>query len=302
MISVAMPRSKRIANLASVAGCVVALSLCAIAHPVQAKKPRHEKPYWDDTIIPGSQITVLELTRRILPDIKNDSGNPDTDKMVASDLSGVRLLDGVEQTFMELDLTSGDKCEIKDTDYFWMNDGGNRLLVLLLHVDVERDIIGLFKVAPEVTLLDAVTMAQDVHVDVEMEKLWQIHSLHQAFSVQCWHDNSSESYDNYTFVSIVADKLRAVAGPLMFTAFKTYLPNRKRLCKTAESPAFRFTPSTRGGYYGLVVSEETLKVCHRESEEWSWKTGVVYRRTVRRQWRWSAKSKAYRRVARRDAK
>jgi len=279
---------KRIAALASAAGCVLALA-------AQTKTPPHEEPDWEDTIVPGSRLTVLELARLIVPDIKSDPGK--SDKITGRDLSGIRLVEGVQETGMELDPDSDDECEITDPDYFWMQDGGDRFLVLLLKVDAERPVIGLFKVSPAATLLDAVTIAQDMHVDVDSKKLWAIHSQRQAFSVHCWHDNSSESFDNYTFISIVDQKLRAVAGPIGSMGFTTYLPARQRLCKTATTPKFQFVQSAGRGYFDLIVTERTLKVCHRESEQWSWKTGVVYQKSVRRLWRWNGKKEQYRRAS-----
>ena len=290
-----MKRYKRIGTLAGAAGCVLVLSICATAIPLQTRTTAHENPDWEDKIVPGSQLTVLELARRIIPDIKSDPGK--ANKITGRDLSGIRLLDGVEETGMELDPDSDGEREITEADSFWMKEGGDRLLVLLLKVDVEGVVIGLFKVSPEVALLDAVTIAQDVHVDVDREKLCTIHSQHQAFIVQCWHDNSSESYDNYTFVSIVNRKLRAVAGPVVFEGFTTYSSARQRVCKTSTTPKFQFVQPQGHGYFDLAVTETTLKVCHRNSEEWSWKTGVVFQKSVRRLWRWSAKKKEYRRVA-----
>lgn len=275
-------------------GCVFGLSLYATALALQTKTPAHEKPDWKDKVVPGSDVTVLDLARRIIPDIKEHSEKPD--KMIASDLSGVRLMDGVEETGMEVDLSSGDQCEIGDPDYCWMKEGGGKFLVLLLKVNIEGAVIGLFKISPEVTLLDAATIAQDVHVDLDLEKLWTIHPQHQAFMVQCWHDNSSESFDSYTFVSVVNLKLRAVAGPMLSSGFATYSSARDRICKTSMTPKFQFVRSAGRAYFDLIDSETTLKVCHRNSEEWSWKTGVVYRKTVRRVWRWSATNKEYRKV------
>ena len=290
-----MKLSKPIGILASSVGCMLLLFQCAIALPVQTKTTAHEKPDWEDTIVPGSRLNVLDMARLIMPGIKSDPNKPD--KVTASDLSGIRLVDGVEETGMELDMDSGDEHEISEPDYFWMKDSGDRLLVLVLKVDVEGNVIGLFKVSPNVTLLDAVTIAQDIHVSVELEKLWAIHSQHEAFSVQCWHDNSSESFDNYTFISIVDRKLRAVAGPILSSGFVSYLAARQRLCKTAMTPKFQFVRSSERGYADLFVTEMTLKACHRDSEEWSWKTGIVYRKSVRRLWRWSAKMKQYRKAA-----
>jgi hypothetical protein len=290
-----MKRSKRIGTLAGAVGCVLVLSICTTAIPLQTKTTTHEKPDWEDKIVPGSQLTVLELARRIIPDIKSDPGK--ANKITGMNLSGIRLLDGVEETGMELDPDSDAEREITEADYLWMKDGGDRLLVLLFKVDTEGVVIGLFKVSPAVALLDAVTIAQDVHVDVDREKLWTIHSQHQAFSVQCWHDNSSESYDNYTFVSVVGRKLRAIAGPVVFEGFTSYSAARQRVCKTSTAPKFQFVRPQGPGYFDLAVTETTLKVCHRDSEEWSWKTGVVSQKSVRRLWRWSSKEKQYRRVA-----
>jgi hypothetical protein len=288
-------RCKRIRPLAATRSCALVLSLCATAISGQTKTTTHEKPDWEHKIVPGSQLTVLALARRIMPDIKSDPSK--ADKITASDLSIIRMLDGVQPTGMELDPDSSDESEITEADYFWMKDGGYRLLVLLLKVNVEGVVIGLFKVSPEVGLLDAVTIAQDMHVDVNREKVWAIHPQHQAFSVQCWHDNSSESFDSYTFVSVVDRKLRAVAGPIVSSGFATYSTARQRLCKTSMTPKFQFVSSQGRGYFDLVENEMTLKVCHRESEEWSWKTGVVYRKSVRRLWQWSVKKRQYRRVS-----
>lgn len=287
-------RCKRIPALAA-AGCALLLSLCATAISAQTKTKTHEKPDWEDKIVPGSQLTVLDLARRIIPDI-NSSPNK-ADKITARDLSSIRLLDGVQPTGMELDPDSDDECEITEPDYFWMKDGGHRYLVLLLKVNVEGVVIGLIKVSPEIALLDAVTIAQDMHVDVDREKVSAIHPRHEAFSVHCWHDNSSESFDSYTFVSIVDLKLRAVAGPIGSSGFATYSTAKQLLCKTSTTPKFQFVSSQSRGYFDLIGNEITLKVCHRDAEEWSWKTGVVYRRSVRRMWRWSAKNKQYRRAS-----
>jgi len=294
-IDLFMIRSKRIGILGLTIACVLGLSLYATALPLQTKTPAHEKPDWEDKIVPSSDVTVLDLARRMIPDIKEDPAK--LEKMTASDLSGVRLMDGVEETGMEVDLSSGDQCEISDPDYFWMKDGGAKLLLLLLKVNIEGAVIGLFKISPEVTLLDAATIAQDVHVDLDLEKLWTIHPQHQAFMVQCWHDNSSESFDSYTFVSVVNRKLRAVAGPVLSSGFAAYSSARERICKTSMTPKFQFVRSAGRAYFDLIDSETTLKVCHRNSEQWSWKTGVVYRKTVRRVWRWSPTKKGYRKVS-----
>ena len=197
---------------------------------------------------------------------------------------------------MELDRDSGEQSEISEADYFWMQDGRDRRLVLLLKVNVESVVIGLFRIAPEVDLLDAVTIAQDMHVDVDVKKLWTIGPQRQAFAVQCWHDNSSESYDGYTFVSIVNHKLRAVAGQLVFSGFATYLPARRRVCKTATTPKFQFARAPGRAYFDLIVTDMILKVCHGESEQWSWKTGIVMQKSLRSVWRWNPKRRQYRRV------
>jgi hypothetical protein len=290
--------SNRIGALALTLGCILSLFISATAQPLQTKTPAHEEPEWEDKIVPGSQLTVLDLTRRLIPNVKRDSVK--LDKITGTDLSGIRLLDGVEATGMELDPESDDECEITESDYFWLKDGGDRLLVLLLKLDVEKLVIGLFRVGPAVTLLDAVTIAQDVHVDVNREKLWSIHPQHEAFAAHSWHDNSSESFDLYTFVSVVDGKLRAVANPASFQGFTDYSPVRQRVCKTAAQPEFRFVRSPGSEYFDLIVSETTLKVCHRDSEKWSWKTGIVSKKTIRRLWRWSAKNKQYRRASTRS--
>ncbi len=290
-----MNRSKRLGTLASTASCLLIVCLCAPAFPAQTKNPAHQKPDWNDKILPGSPLTVLELTRKIIPDIKTDPGK--AEKVTASDLSGVRLLDGVEETGMELDPDAGAECEITDQDYILMKDGDDTFLVLFLGVDGTKVVTGLFKISPEVTLLDAVTIAQDMHADVEPEKVWTIHPRHQAFVVHCWHDNSSESFDQYTFISIVDRKLRAVADLGGFEGFVTYMPARQRLCKTAISPKFQFVQSSSPGYLDLIVNAMALKACHRDSEEWSWKTGVVYQKSVRQLWRWDARKKQYRKAS-----
>src|SRR6185295_12920708 len=95
-----MKRRNRIRSLISAAGWILLLYLCATAIPLQTKTVAREKPDWEDKIVQGSQLTVLELARQILPDIKSDPNKQD--KITASDLSGIRLLDGVEATGMEL--------------------------------------------------------------------------------------------------------------------------------------------------------------------------------------------------------
>jgi len=289
-----MKRRNRIRSLPPAAAWILLLYFSALAIPVQTKPAPREKPDWEDKIV-GSQLTVLELARQILPDIKSDTNKPD--KITASDLSRIRLLDGVEATGMELDPDVSDETEVAEPDYFWMKDGKDRLLVLLLKVDGEKVVIGLFTASPKITMLDAVTIAQDIHVDVIREKLWAINSQHEAFRVECWHDNSSESFDSYTFVSVIDHKLRAVAGPVLSSGFATYSSAQQRLCKTSMSLKFQFVPSQGREYFDLIVNEMTLKACHRDSEEWSWKTGVVSNKSVRRLWAWSAKSKQYRRAS-----
>jgi hypothetical protein len=289
-----MMRTKRIRALAVVIACVFALSIFATALPVQRKTPAHEKPDAEDQIVPGSRQTVLDLARRIIPDIKTDSNGS---RITGSDLSGIRLLDGVEETAMELDLDSRDELEITEFDYIWLKNEGARLLALLLTLEPEKLVIGLFKTSPTITLLDAATITQDVHVTVDPRKLWPIHPQHEAFAVHFWHDNSSESFDQYTLISVVNGKLRAVADTGGFQGSTDYSPARRRVCKTALSPAFRFAPSPTSGYFDLIVTEVTLKVCHPEAESWTWKTGVVYRKSVSRVWRWSAKDDKYRRAS-----
>jgi hypothetical protein len=294
-----MSASRTIRNRASIFGFLIVLSFCAITSAAQSgKKQAHKGPGWGDTIIPGSPVTVQDLAEKVIPDIKIDENK--SYKVVGKDLSRIRLLDGVEETGMELDLESDDEREFTGADYLWMIERGEKLLVLILSVDIDRPVIALLKITPQITLLDAVTVAQDAHVSVDAEQVWTIHPQHQAFVVECWHDNSSESYDNYTFISIVNRKLRAVAGPIVSSGFATYSSARERICKTSMTPKFRFVRSPGGGYSGyfdLIDSETTLKVCHRNSEEWSWKTGVVYQKTVRRVLRWGATKKEYRKVS-----
>ena len=285
---------KRVRAVSAPLGWIFALILCVTALPVQTKTS-HQKPDWDSQIVPGSKITVLELTRLLIPDAQRVDAKGD--KITGSDLSGIRLLDGVEETGMELDPESDDECEITDPDYFWLKNGGERLLVLLLRLEIDKLVIVLYKTSPVVDLLDAVTIAQDIHVDVDSEKLWQIHPQHEAFVAHSWHDNSSESFDRHTFISVVDGKLRAVADPASSYGFTEYSPARQRVCKTATSPEFRFVRSASGAYFDLIVTETTLKVCHGDSEEWSWKTGIVSKRSVARVWRWNPKSKQYRRTA-----
>jgi hypothetical protein len=289
-----MTRSKRLIVAAAI-GCVFAVSIYTKALPVQSKAATHEKPAWEDQIVPGSQLTVLDLARRIIPDIKSDS---DTGShVIGTDLSGIRLLDGVEETAMELDLDSRDELEITELDYIWLKQAGVRLLVLFLTLEPEKLVIGLFKTSPEITLLDAATITQDMHTTFDPGKLWQIHPQRQAFAVHFWHDNSSESFDLYTFISVVNGKLRAIAVTGGFIGFTDYSPARRRVCKTAVSPEFRFAPAANRGYFDFIVTEVTLKVCHPESVNWSWKTGVVYRKPVRRVLRWNAKANQYRSAA-----
>ena len=297
-ISTSHKRPGRNVALSAPVGWILALFICATASPVQSKIPAHQKPDWEDQIVPGSRLTVLDLTRRLIPDIKRASVT--ADKFTATDLSGVRLLDGVEATGMELDLDSDDEREINESDYFWLKYGGTRFLVLLLTVDGEKIVIGLFKISPAVSLLDVVTIAQDVHVDVNREKVWLIHPQHEAFAVHSWHDNSSESFDQYTFISVVGGKLRAIATPGSFQGFTEYSQARQRVCKTAMSPQFRFVRSPHRDYFDLIVKERTLKVCHRDSEKWSWNTGIVYTKSVRRLWQWSSKTRQYRRASTRS--
>jgi hypothetical protein len=287
-----MTRSKGIGYAAATIACVLALNICAMTLTVQTKAGAHEKPDWEDQIVPGSEQTVLDLARRIIPDIKSDAKGS---KISGSDLSGIRLLDGVEETGMEVDVDAGDDLEITEPDYLWLKNGGDKLLVLFLTLEPEKLVIGLFKTSPAITLLDAATIAQDVHVTVDAGKLWSIHPQHEAFAVHFWHDNSSESFDQYAFISVVNGKLRAVADTGGFQGFTDYSPARRRVCKTALSPEFRFAPLPNRGYFDLIVTEVTLKVCHPETENWSWKTGVVYRKSVRRVWRWSGKDNKYRR-------
>ena len=290
-----MNQSIRIGTLCLAVAFGLAFSVVAAAVPIQTKTAQHEAPDWQDKIIPGSQLTVLELTRRLIPDIRSDPNK--SNKMIANDMSGIRLLDGVEETGMELETEVTDEHEITETDYFWIKDEGENLLVLLATVDGEKIVIGLFKASPEISLLDAVTIAQDMHVDVDREKLWQVRSGGEAFSVHCWHDNSSESFDAYVFVSVVNRKLRAIADPGAFSGFTDYSPTRQRLCKTAATPKFQFVRSPGRGYFDLIVTEMTLKACHGDTQEWSWKTGIVYRKSVRRVWRWSPKMKQYQRAS-----
>jgi hypothetical protein len=290
-----MNRSIRIGTLYLAVAFGLAVSVSAAAVPIQTKTALHEPPDWQDKIIPSSQLTVLELTRRLIPDIRGDPNK--SDRMIANDLSGVRLLDGVEETGMELETESNDEHEITESDYFWIKDEGENYLVLLVMIDGEKVVIGLFKTSSEISLLDAVTIAQDMHVDVDREKLWQVRPGGQAFTVHCWHDNSSESFDAYIFISIVNRKLRAIADPGAFYGFSDYSAARERLCKTATSPRFQFVRSPGRGYYDLVVTVMTLKACHADSQEWSWKTGIVFRKSARRLWRWSPKMKQYRKVS-----
>jgi hypothetical protein len=133
-----------------------------------------------------------------------------------------------------------------------------------------------------------------MHMDVDREKLWPIHSQHEAFAAHSWHDNSSESFDLYTFISIVDGKLRAIGTPGSFQGFTDYSSARQRVCKTAVSPRFRFVRSPQRQYFDLIVNAMTLKVCHRDSEKWNWNTGIVYKKLARHVWRWSAKTKQYR--------
>jgi hypothetical protein len=289
-----MNQSIRIRTLLAV---VVGLSFSVVAAavPMQTRTAVHEAPDWEDKIIPSSQLTVLELTRRLIPDIRSDPNK--NGNMIANDLSGIRLLDGVEETGMELETESNDEHEINETDYFWIKHEAENLLVLLVTVDGQKIVIGLFKVSTDISLLDAVTIAQDMHVDVDREKLWQIRAGGQAFTVHCWHDNSSESFDAYVFVSIVNHKLRAIADAGSFSGFTEYSSARRRVCKTSATPKFQFVRTEGRAYYDLIVTEITLKACHGESQEWSWKTGIVYRKSARRLWRWSPQMKQYRRAS-----
>src|SRR4030095_7409089 len=284
-----MNPSIRIGTLWLAVAFGLAFSVFTAAIPIQSKIAIHETPDWQDKIIPSSQLTVLELTRRIIPDIRSDPNK--SGRMIGNDLSGIRLLDGVEETGMELETESTDEHEITGTDYFWIMDEGENLLVLLVTVDEQKVVLGLFRVSSEISLLDAATIAQDMHVDVDREKLWQVRPAGQAFTVHCWHDNSSESFDAYVFVSIVNHKLRAIADPGAFSGFSDYSATRQRLCKTATTPKFQFVRAAGRGYFDLIVNEETLKACHGESQKWSWKTGIVYRKSARRLWRWRPKTK-----------
>src|SRR5258708_3174168 len=255
-----MNASRTNGNLVSIFGFLFVLSFGATTSAAQTgKKQAHKEAGWEDTIIPASPVTVLDLAEKVIPDINIDENK--SYKVIGKDLSRIRLLDGVEETGMELDLGSDNEREFTGADYLWMRERGERLLVLILSVDIERPVIALFKIVPHITLLDAVTVAQDAHVTVAAESVWTIHPQHQAFMVQRWHDNSSESFDNYTFISIVSHKLRAIAGPILSSGFASYSATHRRLCKTSMTPTFLFVRS-QGGYFELIVNEATLKVCH----------------------------------------
>jgi hypothetical protein len=286
---------KQIRTVAFVTGCVMLFAMCANGQTNPQRAAKYESPDWEDKIVPSSPLTVFEMARLILPDLKT---NPEkSTEYIASDLKRIRLIGGVSETGMEIDTEGDEKHEISSPDYFWLKDGDRSLLVLVLTVDSIQSVIAVFKTTPAVTLLDAGTIAQDMHVSVEREKVYTIGPGHQAFTVVCWHDNSSESFDHFTFVSVVDQKLKAIAVPGAYTGFSTYSQARQRMCKQSTSPKFQFAPTQGNGYYDLIVSEWTIKACHRDNEEWSWKTGIVFQRTVKRTWRWDPRRKQYRMMA-----
>lgn len=283
---------KQIRTIAWVVSCVGLIALSANGQTSHQKKTKHESPDWEDKIVPSSPLTVFEMAQLALPDLKTNPEKPT--QYIASDLKRIRLIDGVSETGMELDPEGDEKHTISGPDFIWLKDGDRSLLVLVLTVDDSQSVMALFKASPTVALLDAATIAQDMHVSIEVDKVYTIHPGRQAFSVVCWHDNSSESYDHYTFISVVDQKLKAIAVPGAYSGFSTYSQARHRMCKQSTSPKFEFVPTPNQGYFDLIVSEWTIKACHPDSEEWSWKTGIVFQRTVKRSWHWDPRKKQYR--------
>ena len=76
-------RSKGCAAPSALVGWSLALFISASAYTVQSKTPAQQKPDWEDRIVPGSPLTVLDLTRRLIPDVNDVDGS---DKITGADL------------------------------------------------------------------------------------------------------------------------------------------------------------------------------------------------------------------------
>src|SRR6185369_14841420 len=161
---------KQIRTVALIASCVSILAVCAYGQTNQQKPPKYESPDWEDKIVSSSPLTVLEITRLVLPDLKTNPEKPT--QYIASDLKRIRLIDGVSETGMEIDPDGDEKHEISSPDYLWLKDGDRSLLVLVLTIDDIQSVMALFKTSPAVALLDAATIAQDSHVSIEREKVY----------------------------------------------------------------------------------------------------------------------------------
>jgi hypothetical protein len=235
-----------------------------------------------------------DLLKLVMPDLHEKPESPDI--LVGRKLAEVREIKGFEFGSFEYDPESNYDIEISDVNPFWIRSEGRRLVVIVFGIDATgggiAQVAALIDETPEPKLLDLVNITADQHTSVE-DRLIDISSSSQAFEIDNWHDNSSESYDIISYFAAVGGKLKVVLDGPAYVGTTDYNSRTDRVCKTAYEHRMHLLPTSHSGYHDIALDVTELKVCHGGQEDWSWDTGIVRRKRTREIWRWNPRHAAY---------
>jgi hypothetical protein len=208
-------------------------------------------------ILKGSQITYVDLFRKILPDLKNDS-NVEA-RAIAHQSIPLRSLSGDgDAVALESDITIGD-FELRR-----ISNEGNSLFVLRADLTAEdanqstpyegeASLIALFRLEPKLELLDAMDIKTDRFTGFwGKTPVLRLDSRNGAFVVYSTHWNAGESYNDISLLFVDRGRLRVITNQFLY--------NTQGCGVTfTETPLFQASPAAGRKYPNVVVSVKLQK-------------------------------------------
>jgi hypothetical protein len=221
------------------------------------KRSEFQSADLSDSIWKGSQITYVDLFRKILPDLKNDSNVED--HAIAHKSIPLRSLSGDgDAVALESDI------KISDFEMRRIRSEGNSLLLLRADLSAEDanqstpyegevTLIAVFRIEPKLELLDAIDIKTD-----RFSGFWgktpvlRLNPLNDAFIVYSTHWNAGESYNDISVLFVDRGRLRVITNQFIY--------NTQGCGVTfTETPFFQASPAAGRKYPNLLVSVKLKK-------------------------------------------
>jgi len=209
----------------------------------------------NDPISKGSQITCVDLFRRILPDLKTDS----KDEATAHQSIPLKSLSGdADAVALESEI------KISSFELRRIRSEGNSLLLLRADLTAEdanqstpyegeASLIAVFRLEPKLELLDAVDIKTD-----RFSGFWgknpvlALDSRNDAFVVYSTHWNAGESYNDIYLLFIDRGRIRVITNQFIY--------NTQGCGVTfTETPFFQASPVAGRRYPNVLVSVKLKK-------------------------------------------